>query len=256
LKSTDGIGLPEVVEGPESIRSGEILLDRAFARRRGLAVGNFVQMGDASLVVAGFTRGTNAVVAQFGFTTLEESRRMTGLDGVVSYFLVWLESDVDADAVSALITGSNPSLSAFSGASFARQNLEELQTGVIPLLSTIAFLGSLLGVLLLSLLLYGSVAERRVDFAVMKAVGAEQSYVRKVVTGQALITAIPGFLIGLVFYLAAGPVLDYVVPEVVLAINAWYLASVFIGSLTAALISSWIPAWMLAGVYPAEVFRA
>jgi putative ABC transport system permease protein len=256
LGFSTGLGIPEVVEGGPSVRSGEILVDRAFARRRSLAVGDIVRIGDVALVVAGFTRGTNAVVAQFAFVSLEDSQRITGLEGVVSYFLVQLEPGVDADAVSSQITGSHPSLSAFTGKTFARQNLEELQTGVIPLLSTIAFLGSLLGALLLILVLYGSVTQRRVDFAVLKAIGAGQSYVQRLIARQALITVVPGFFAGLVFYYLLGPVLNFVVPEAVLATNASYLAAIFLGSLTAGFISALIPARLLSGVYPAEVFRA
>ena len=68
--STGAGGPPEVVEGRSVASDDEVVLDRSFAAKYAIHVGDVVRIKDDSLRVSGLSAGTNAFVVQYGFVTL------------------------------------------------------------------------------------------------------------------------------------------------------------------------------------------
>jgi putative ABC transport system permease protein len=249
-------GTPEIVAGTASLDSGEIILDRAFAARHRVAIGDILTIQDEPFTVSGLSRGTNALVAQFAFLNLADAQDLLGFRAVVSFFAVRTTPGADRVQVASVIRDADPSLNAYPGEVFIRNNLEEMQTGVLPLLSTVTVFGSLIGALILTLLIYGFVLERREDFAVLKAIGASQAFIGGIVVRQALIAVMYGFGVGLLLFALVKPLLLRLAPEITLLTPPSTVGLVLLGALVLGLLGSWLPLRKLRGIYPAEVFRA
>lgn len=248
--------VPAVVEGSGRPGPGGIVLDRAFAAKHGFSVGDTIRLQDRSFRVAGLSTGTNALLAQFSFVTMEEARRVAGLPTFVSFWLVEAAPGVSGDALAARIRRAVPSLNAIPSAEFSDNNLREIRTGVLPILWIVAVLGAVTGGAVLTLLLYGGILERRSDYALLKALGAGQRFVDGVVLGQSLLTVASGALFALLGYAAVTPVLVRLVPELALDLTLPIAGAVLTAMVLLGVVGAWLPIRKLRGIYPGEVFRA
>lgn len=247
--------LPEVVEGRAEPGPGEMLLDRTLARKHGLEVGDELAIQGITFRVAGLTAGTNAVVTQFAFATLADAQRLLGFEDIVSYFLVEASPGVSPGVVTDTLRRRFDELNTFTQADFSQNNLDEMRTGVTPLLGAVTLFGAVSGAAILTLLLYGSVLERRVDYALLKAIGAGQGWVDRLILRQALVVVAAGIGGGLALYTVSVPLLRVLVPELATQLEPATVAFTGMGALVLGALASWFPIRRLRDVYPGEVFR-
>jgi len=247
---------PTLVAGTADLRSGEIVVDRALAAKYGLTLGDSIAIHDRWFAVRGLSEGTNAVITQFVFTSLPDAEQLLGVPGIISYLLVRLRPGASPGRVAADLAQRYPTLAAFTQRQFAENNLEEMETGLLPILMTVAILGALVGGVVLMLLMYSHVLEHQIDYAILKAIGAGQSVVAGVVVRQSLLAVLAGLGAGTVLFLVGAPILRFAVPEIALSMT-WRVALVTLGAaLLIGLVGAWLPIRRLARIYPAEVFRA
>jgi putative ABC transport system permease protein len=247
---------PVIIAGSGRLQPGEIILDRALAAKHGIRPGDSIQVQDRTFRVAGISSGTNAVLTQFAFATLEDAASLLGLAGVVSFWLVSSGEGESAGALAQTIRDRFPGLNAFTRDEFVRNNLDEMRTGLLPILATLATLGFMTGGAVLTLLLYGGVLERRPDYALLKAIGASHRFLVLVVARQSLLAVMGGLVFGTLAYALAAPLLRRLVPETALAISPTIAATVGLTALLMGLIGSWLAIRKLRWIYPGEVFRA
>jgi putative ABC transport system permease protein len=244
-----------IVQGTSFLGPGEIILDKAFAAKHKIPLGSSLLIKDKKFKVAGICEGTNAIVAQFGFTTLGEAQELLGFPGVVSFYLITLNHSAVHQDVISFLKQQFPYLSVFSKQEFIQNNLEEMKTGVLPILWTIAFFGAIIGIAVITLMLYGSVLEKREDYALLKAIGASQKYLIFLVIKQSLLGSLSGFFCGAGLNLILRPLLLDLVPEISLAFT-WNAAIIIFGaSLVIGGLGSYAPIRKLAHIFPMEVFR-
>lgn len=246
---------PEAAAGRDAPRAGELVVDRAFAARYGLGVGDTVRFGDEGFRVAGLSRGTNALVVHVAFATLGDAQRLLGLDGVVSHFLVEADPGIPASVVADTLTRRFEELSSVPADRFVLANLREIEQGILPLLGAVATFGALAGAAFLALLLYGGVAERQVDYAVLKAIGASERQVSALVLRQAGLAVLSGLVAGAFLFLLATPVFHRLVPEITFGLAPWIVATTAGTAVVLGLAAAWLPIRRLRRVWPAEAFR-
>lgn len=248
---------PQVVRGSTELAPGDIILDRAFAAKHGLNLGDSLLVQEQTFRVVALSQGTNAFLMQFAFITMEDAQRLLDLGrDLVSFFLVTAQPGISAEQLAENFQQAYPRLSAFTQSEFSSNNLEELRVGVFPVLGSIAFAGATLGVAVLTLMLYGNVIDKRDAYAVLKALGASQRFLMRLVLQQALLLSIGGFVVGLCLYALGTPLLIRLVPEMAQALT-WPIASGVLGTtVLMGLLSAWVPIARLGRIYPAEVFRA
>jgi putative ABC transport system permease protein len=245
-----------IISGSSSIRRGEIILDRAFAGKYGLVLGDSLHIQGFSFRVAAISEETNAIVAQFAFTTFEDAEQVLGIPGFVSFYLIKCKEGNQPEIVGDSLRRRFLGLAAFDRKEFIENNLEEMGRGVLPILWTIALMGVAVGITVITLMLYSSVLEKREDYALLKALGAEQQFLAFLVTGQSLAGAVFAFVLGLVFSAVASPFLIQLVPELSLSITWWGIFIVLGASLLIGIVAALVPIHKLSRIYPAEVFRA
>ncbi len=246
---------PTVVAGQPTPEPGTLLVDRALAARYGLTMGDSIEVQGLTFRVGGLTSGTNALVTQFAFATLPDAQRLLGFEGIVSYLLVQATSGTTARTVTDTLRARFDELNTFTQAEFSANNVAEMRTGVLPLLWTLTVFGVVVGGVILSLLLYGGVLERREDYALLKAVGAGSRWVDGLVLRQAFFTVVCGLGAGVLVYACAALVARSVMPEIAFAAGPWTVPATVLGALVLGMLAAWLPLWKLRRVYPGEVFR-
>ena len=249
---------PTMVIGSGSLGPGEMLVDLAFARRAGLQVGDTVLVQERPFRVAGISTGTNAVVTQFTFISMADARALLpkALREIASFLLVSARPGVSTAALVAELRELAPSLNVFTADEFTRNNLDEMRTGMLPILGTVALFGGAVGVAVLTLLLYGSMLERREDYALLKAIGASRPFLRLLVFRQCLAAVIWGYGVGLLIYAVMKPVLVRVVPILTISLSWPDAALIGLAAIVMGLLGAWLPLGRLEQIYPGEVFRA
>ncbi|MBK8057500.1 MAG: ABC transporter permease [Gemmatimonadetes bacterium] len=131
-----------------------------------------------------------------------------------------------------------PDIAVLSREEFAENNMEELRGGLLPILSTIAVLGAVNAVAVLALMLYGSVLERREDYAVLKAMGASQRVLALLIVRQSLAAVGGGLVFGIVAYYVFAPVVLRIVPEMLLELSMSAILAVAAGAFIAGLLGA------------------
>jgi putative ABC transport system permease protein len=251
------IGEPaSIAEGTPRLERHGIILDHSFARKYGLAVGSVLQIQETSFRVAAISEETNALLAQYAFVRIDDGEELLGVPGIASFILVRLAPGADAPQVINAIRRLDKELAVFTRDEFVANNLAEMQTGVLPVFGTIVVFGALVCGLVVALMLYSSVLERREDYATLKALGASQSYLLRLIVVQSIAGSISGFVCGLIVTAAMTPLLLHFVPSLTVHYTIPVALIVFAGSIVIGICGAAVPIQLLRRIYPAEVFRA
>ena len=252
--ATGAGGPPEIIAG-RSVRSDdELVVDRSFAAKYAIRVGEAVRIQDDSLRVVGLSAGTNAFVIQYGFVTLSRAQSLTGFPSIVSLYLVRLRPGASLDSVRRSIVEDIPGVEVYDQASFLRNNIHEMESGFMPILYAIASIGAVVLTSILTLLLTVIILESRRDFAVMLALGSPERFLSGVVLAQAFILSIAGIVSALALFppLAAG--IELAAPEVSAQGSLLQTGTVSLVVMGITLFSAWLAVRRLRSIYPLEAF--
>jgi putative ABC transport system permease protein len=230
------------------LAAGEIVLDDAFARKYDLRITDTITIQQRTFRVKGLSHGTNTLVAQFGFVRFEDAAAILGLRDTASFIVVRTRE-------LAKVRDALPDLAVYGNDEFVRHHEEEMENGVLPVFAAAAIFGAAVGGFIVALMLYSSALERRDDYATLKALGAGQRYLLRLVIAQALLVTLAGCAAGALFTAAITPLLLRLVPAITLRYSPMFAlvvpAALLIGALAAA-----APLRVLRRIYPGEVFRA
>lgn len=233
--------------GAPPLKQGEIVLDEAFARKYRLRAGDTISIQRKPFRVAALSEGTNALVSQFGFVRFDDGAALLGLRDTAS-FIVVRSGDPRA------IRDALPDLAVHAADDFIRHHEEEMESGVLPVFAAAAIFGAAVGGFIVALMLYSAALERRDDYATLKALGAGQRYLLRLVIGQSLLVTAAGCVAGALLTAAITPLLLHLVPAIALRYTPMLLlvvpAALLVGALAAA-----APLRVLRRIYPGEVFR-
>lgn len=258
------IGLPENAEmgmpwkmssGKSIPDSGEAIIDQRVAQKSGVNFGDTVEILAHEFTVVGFSQGTTNIVNSIAFIPTADFQALRGNSSVVSYLLVRIRSGVEAEAVASRIEDEVDGVTALPRAAFSSQEarvVKDMSTDVIAIMNSIGFL---IGSAVMALTVYTAVLARRREFGVLKALGARNGHLYRVVLTQALMSVLLGFTIGLVFTL----LISFIVPRLglsmTLELSAASLLKVGVVSLIITALSAILPIRQIAGLDPALVFR-
>lgn len=248
--------------GPPALHSGrnvsadrEIVLDHSFAAKYEIRLGDKLQVKNDTLTVVGLSAGTNMIVIQYAFISLHQAYRIIGFTGIASCYLVKMNRDASRDSIMLSIQRKLPEVVAYDQDAFLNNNIMELESGILPLLSFIALLSCVLLTSILSLILSINVLERRKDYSIMKAIGAPRGFISRMIVFQALLLAFSGLVIALIFFFPLIELVQHVSPEVSIMVSMDQIAIVAVGVLAISLVSSIFPNLKLRRIYPMEAFK-
>lgn len=258
------IGLPadapmggpwDVVEGSDRAGPGEVIVDRGFARKAGARLGDRITVLGGEATIVGLSEGTASLVNSVAFVSFDDFRAMRGGDPVVSFVLVRTADGASAATVAAEIERRVGGVTAQSRETFAageRRLVTDMSAEVIAIMNVIGFV---VGLAVVALTVYIATLARRREYGVLKALGARNSVLYRVVLAQAVLSVALGFAIGVGFtgllgFLVARTDLGL---ELAITVGSFFKVGLFaavIGGLAAIL-----PIRQVAGLDPAIVFR-
>jgi putative ABC transport system permease protein len=202
---TGGLLPWNVVEGSvDSLATpGTVAIDRVYYNRLGVKhVGGSTQIRGQPTTVGAITSGIRSLtMIPYVFSDLSTARSYIGLSpSVVSYFLVHVKPGADIETVRRNIISSLSSVArvqVLSPDQFREQTRSFwlFETGAGIALVAGAVLAIIVGTAIVGLTLYSSTKDHLHEFATLRAMGAANRYIYKVIIYQALLNAFIGFAI-------------------------------------------------------------
>jgi putative ABC transport system permease protein len=247
-------GPPELAAGNNLTDPEQIILDRSFALKHHFRIGDKIPIKKDTLTVVGLSRGTNMFVIQYAFISLEKAHSLIGFSKIASCYLVKTTPGTDPGILAERIKSEVEGLNVFDHSSFLKNNIREMESGLLPLLYTVAFIGAIVLVAILSLILSVQVLERRNEFAILKAIGSPRSFIPFIVLKQALILSGAGMILSLILFFPMLQVIEFMSPEISASSSPLQILMVATGVILISLLSSIIPNQRLRHIYPLEVF--
>lgn len=255
-------GLPwDVVDGNvDDLRRGaNVLVDASAAKTFGVFdTGDFRETHGHRIRIVGHTRGA------LSFTTypmmfLDASTVHSILpdltEGKTTFVVVKLKPDADIQVVRRVLRQRLPHHDVWTAAEWRQQSRDYwvITTGLgLNILVTVA-LGCLVGLVIVAQTLYTSTLEHIGEFATLKAIGGSNLDIYRILTKQAVLCAVLGFVVGVLPVL----VMRALVPlaGLQLLLPAWLIGAVFAGALALCLLSAMASFRKIAAIDPALVFR-
>lgn len=188
--------------------SGSVAIDRSYRDRLGASeVGTTAAIRGEPVTVTAVTNGIRSfTTTPYVFSNLDDARQFTGLPAsFTTQFLVRVKTDADLERVRRAILANISGIQALTPAEFRQESRSFwlFRTGAGAALVAGAVLGVIIGTVIVAQTLYSSTKDHLYEFATLRAMGASNGYIYKVIISQALINAIIGFSIAALIGISA-----------------------------------------------------
>lgn len=252
---------PEVGGGPWDLAEGrgvqaddELVVDRALAETHDISVGDEITVGERGFTVVGISEGTSMWAAGLMFVRKDAVEELMGAPEATSMVLVTPEDGVAATTLRERLSEAQGADSLLKGAVAAndQQLFARAFSGPLRLMVGISLL---VGALVVGLVIYTATIERQKEYGVLKAVGAKNGVLYRVVTTQALIVAGLGSALGVGLAYGAAWIIVALRPEFLVPIEPEAVGWALLMGIVMALLGALLPARKVAKLAPAEVFR-
>lgn len=234
---------------------GHVVIDRVLASEAGLRPGGRLDVLGRRLVVDRLLTGGNAIV-QFAFFNPVDGEALLGEPGRVSYYLLATTAGADLAAVGRAAAAVVPGSEAHTSAEFAKAFSKLVSSGFLSVVGVLVGIGFVVGGAVIALTTYTATVEKAGDFGVLKAVGASNSFVYRIVVWQSLLVGLAGSLLGIAASALAADLITRWVPEFVTDLRIVDALGVFGAAVLMSIAASFVPVQRLNRIDPAMVFRA
>lgn len=249
------LGGPQtVVAGTTALERDEAIIDLAVARSQGVGLGDQIDILGESFTVVGLTQGLTSIINSVTFITLEDFQSLRSGEAV-SYALLRVEPGYDPAEVAAAVMARNDGVTALARPDFSREERQIIKDMSVEVLNIMNLSGLLIGLAVAALTLYTSTLRKRQEYGVLKAIGARNRHLYAVVATQAFLSLALGFVLAVSLVWLLGQGLPLAVPGVALSLTQTALLRVSVASLVIGVIAALVPAWQMARLDPAQVFR-
>ena len=245
----------DVVEGRGQVGRGEIVVDRTFAQKAGVTIGDTVGVLGGEARIVGLARGTANLVNSVAFVSFDDFQAIRANAPVISFALVRVTGGASPEAVAAEIERLVPGVTAQSRTDFVAQERRIVTDMSADVISIISVVGFIVALAVVALTVYVATLARRREFGVLKALGARNRVLYRVVLVQAVLSVAVGFATGLAFTGLLAFAIARTDLNLELAITAASLAKVGPFAAVIAGLAAILPIRQIAGVDPAVVFR-
>jgi len=180
-----------------------IILDELYKQKLGVArIGEVFEIGGHRARVVGFTRGIRAfTTTPYIFTTFKRAQDYAHIpEDQTIYLLVKAEPGADLAQVRRSILSRVKDVDVLTSSEFSHMTrfywMFTTGAGVAVLLA--AVLGLVVGFVVVAQTIYATTMDHIREFGTLKAMGAPNSYVYKVIVKQAAISAVIGYALGMI----------------------------------------------------------
>ncbi len=254
--TVDGLGGPwSLAAGRTDLDADGAILDVTVADQHGLRLGDTLTIGGRPFRLEGLSRETNALaLGRVVFIPRAAAMDLFLQPGIVNFVLVKAAPGVDVAELAAAIEAASPELTAQTRDALVANDRTLFRSLFGVPVNVMAYIGLAVGLLVIGLATYAAAVERSRDFGVLKAIGASNAYLYRVVIEVALGIGVGGFVLGLALALLLGPLIVRVAPELGVTVRPAYAAQIFGLALGLSLVSALLPVRRVAGLDPKEAF--
>jgi len=207
-----GINVDDTMERPWNLVQGRVedlkspdsvILDELYKQKLGVnAVGEVFEIGGHRARVVGFTRGIRSfTTSPYVFTTFKNAQNYTNLrEDQTMFVLVKVAPGASLEQVRRDLLNNVKDVEVFKTSEFSRMTtfywMFTTGAGVAVLIA--AVLGLVVGFVVVAQTIYATTVDHIREFGTLKAMGAPNSYVYKVIMKQAAIAAVLGYVLGMI----------------------------------------------------------
>lgn len=145
------------------------------------------------------TKGFRGFGSSFCVTTIERARFFSNRSAsTISAVLVNVAPGVRADDVVADINRTVPGVRAWTSAQLAKSSVRKIlsSSGIALSTGTLIIFALIAGFFIIGLTMYSSALDRLKDYGTLKAIGAGNGYITRLILTQAALFSVVGFLFG------------------------------------------------------------
>ena len=256
-----GMGGPwNYVTGSDSMLElkDAIIIDQLYMEKLGIAMlGETVEINKRKARVVGFTRGTRSfTTSPFVFASLKTARNYTNFDSdEFTYVLVKGKEGVSPAMLKKSILANVNNVDVYTTPEFSKltQDYWMYSTGAGAGLLIAAFLGLIVGTVVVAQTLYATTLDHIAEFATLKAMGAPNSYIYKILIAQATLSAVFGYMLGICVASIASNISNF--SATVILLPPELMISMFWLTLTMCVASAFISIRKVTRLDPALVFK-
>ncbi len=191
------------LEAPDAV-----IVDELYKEKLGIThTGQTIEIRDYRARVVGFTRGIRSFTTSPPvFTSFKNAQNYFGLaEDQTIYILVKAAEGVDVDELKHRIAARVTDVDVLSRDEWAsvQSNYWMFGTGAGVTVLIAAALGVLVGIVVVTQTIYAATVDHIREYGTLKAMGATNLYIYKIIIKQAVISAVVGYLIGMSIALVA-----------------------------------------------------
>ena len=252
---------PQIGGGPWRMAAGrepkndkEILFDSILAAQHEIQLGDSIEIMDRDFTVVGFSEGTNSWMTGYLFVRKTAAETLLRAPGAASFLLVTPAARIGTEELRTRLKDVS-GIEVLTKQEMIANDLKlfgKVFSTPIQLMAAIAFL---VGALIVGLVIYTATVERQREYGVLKAIGARNGMLYRVVTIQALIAAGTGSVLGVAAAFGAAQLIMAWRPQFLITFEPSTIVQSLVAGFLMALLAALFPARVVAGLAPAEVFR-
>jgi len=256
------------IGGPWAMREGDIsavkgglhaIVDESSVARLGsIAVGDYREITEHRLKIVGISREAKSLTtAPIVFTSYANARELVGYmkpDETV-FILLKVLPGFDPRDVAAEIRQTVDHVDVYTKAEYSwkTKTYWTFETGMGFGFLLTAVMAFAVGIVVVGQTIYSSTIEHLKEFCVLKAIGAENQHIYQIIFGQAFVSAVIGFAVGIGFTSLTSGV--YTRIGLVLLLPPMIIVGVLGATLLMCFLAGFISVWKAMQAPPAEVFR-
>ncbi|ACA16054.1 protein of unknown function DUF214 [Methylobacterium sp. 4-46] len=206
-----GLAPWNIVEGglDDLAAPGTVTLERSYAAELGVSArGEAAQVRGHPVTVGPVTSGLRSFTTRpYVFADFRNARSYVGLPAnLVTYFLVRMKPGADLERLRQDALSRISGIEALTPDQFRARsrNFWLYRTGAGAALVAGALLSVIVGTVIIAQTLYSSTKEHLYEFAMVRAIGASNRYIYRVIACQALVNALIGLSVATVISIAVG----------------------------------------------------
>ena len=194
-----------VVEG--DVRSltlpDTVMIDRFYMKKLGVThLGQTVEIRNIRARVVGFTKGIRTfTTSPLIFTSYKNAQKYSALDGNrTMYLLVKAAPGVDLAGLRTALQAAMDNVDVLPTREFSRRTNFYWMFGTGAGLAVIiaAVLGLIVGIVVVAQTIYAATVDHIREFGTLKAMGATNGYIYRIILNQAVVSAIAGYAVAIV----------------------------------------------------------
>lgn len=262
-----GVEYPACAGGPwnlfegstaELIKDGAIITD-FFDREAlgGAKIGDYFEVNGKKAFIAANTRGVRSFGGVYTFTTIERARFLGSIPSTQAsaFLLRWDEQNSTREQVIAAINTRLTGLRAWKAEDLTRETILTVlkSSGIAISFGTLIVFALIVGFVIIGLTLYSAAIDRLRDYGTLKAIGATNGYIRRLILMQAFSVAIIGFAIG--FALVTGFKNGIANAGTIFEFPLWLRIGFFVITLFIAFFGSAFAIRRITSLEPSAIFR-